>query len=739
MFEHLLARKYILTQKRHSVLTVCSIAIALALMVMMFTCFSTLISCLRSVALDSNPYHITIANISKEQGIAISKEVGDDGSCKVRQIGQDEFAALIYFDKYIDDAGVYLGKLLRSAGLTEKTANFNVNGYLMMLDMIDLSSRASMVQYFAMFYVFVIFVAITLRLIIDTAFEVSSKERERQFGVLQSIGATPSQIVRIITFEGLLLSVIGIPIGTACGIGLAYAAFQAVIGSGLAEAFFTPEKAAELLHFHVSPLLTVIAAVTGLVWVLLSAYGTGMRIIRMSPMQAISNRSNTVKKVRKRSLSGLVFGWTGKLASRNNRRQPKRFLITVISLTLSIALFASFSVVIERMEAVLQEQFNYEGEEWDLALTFIGDENDPLSYREPLQEIKDCGYFKDIDYYVWKFGRFEAENPENNVQFGVQYLDEWSYNHLYNGNPPLSYDELNSLGGYMLMVQEGRYVPEQFRGMDSVPLLFKNISMITAEEYEALTEEEQANVKTWSDGSYTLVKEITTDFPIGYVAEFPGFYDGWSRDYVFLVGTLDMFENGEYERYGDKFGVNQYVECHLADEEQYRETLRYVEDSPILQVDIDFYAARQRLQAAFASFRIGLTFLNLIVALIALVNMVNILSTSILNRRNELAAMQCIGMTERQLYRMTTVECLQYTLGAGIMALVLCGIIIMGTEAFLDSVEVTEMEDMLSYTSMLPRVGIAMVVSFIAALLASLIPLRGMQKTSLVEQLRQVD
>lgn len=63
-----------------------------------------------------------------------------------------------------------------------------------------------------------------MRLIIDTAFETSSKARERQFGVLQSIGATPRQIVKIITLEGTLLSVIGISLGLLCGIGVSYGA-----------------------------------------------------------------------------------------------------------------------------------------------------------------------------------------------------------------------------------------------------------------------------------------------------------------------------------------------------------------------------------------------------------------------------------------------------------------------------------------------------------------------------------
>ena len=102
-------------------------------------------------------------------------------------------------------------------------------------------------------------IALTLRLIIDTAFEISSKEREQQFGVLQSVGATPMQIVKILTNEGLMLSVIGVPIGALSGIGLGFAAYKAVLSSGVADVFFTKEKAEQLVHFNVNPWMVLAA------------------------------------------------------------------------------------------------------------------------------------------------------------------------------------------------------------------------------------------------------------------------------------------------------------------------------------------------------------------------------------------------------------------------------------------------------------------------------------------------
>lgn len=275
MFELMLAKKYIGAQKRHSALTVCSIVIALALITMLFTLFSTVIGCLRSIAYSEGAYHIRIIQaedewLNQEQYKAIEEAVSKYGTCtpEVRQYNEKEvYYANIMLDKRIDSAFLFVDRIAKEIDV--KRLDYYTNEMLMTLDVKDADAALQMSGIIAAFYVFMLVLIMMLRLIIDTAFEISSKERERQFGVLQSIGATPKQIVRVMTYEGLLLSVIGIPIGTAAGVGLGYFVYRAVIGTGLADFYLTPSGAAELVHFSVSPWLLLLGVVTGLVWVLL--------------------------------------------------------------------------------------------------------------------------------------------------------------------------------------------------------------------------------------------------------------------------------------------------------------------------------------------------------------------------------------------------------------------------------------------------------------------------------------
>ena len=222
MFEKLLAWRYIRVQKRHSILTACSIAIAIALMTLLFICYSTFMGIRRDLAYDTAPYHVKILEVTAEEWSALERSP-ELRECRLVTEPDGTQSAEILIAGYHESLGEFLNALLPDKGIYDgflyNDSVLDRNDDLIRMDCIEVHGRASAAQSLALFYVFLIFIIMSLRLLIDTAFEVSSKERERQFGVLQSIGATPFQIVRIITFEGLVLCIIGIPAGLLLGLG----------------------------------------------------------------------------------------------------------------------------------------------------------------------------------------------------------------------------------------------------------------------------------------------------------------------------------------------------------------------------------------------------------------------------------------------------------------------------------------------------------------------------------------
>ena len=187
MFEKHLALRYIRTQKRHSILTVCSIMIALALMTLLFTGFSTYLDICRDIAYDQAPYHVKMMRLLPEEYETLA---ANPAFKECRRVVEEDYtlSAEILLKGYHDDIIAFMDSTLPDKSLyVGDNVNWELietNDMLIQLDQLDLTARYGAVQIFAIFYIFAIFLMVALRLIIDTAFEVSSKERERQFGVL---------------------------------------------------------------------------------------------------------------------------------------------------------------------------------------------------------------------------------------------------------------------------------------------------------------------------------------------------------------------------------------------------------------------------------------------------------------------------------------------------------------------------------------------------------------------------
>ncbi len=712
MFSWFLAKKYIFQQKRHSILTICSIMTALALMTALFTLFSTLLSCMHDVTYDNAPYHYKITNLTKDKAESLLElsefdcnlVIEKDYTCSVELLLKNytEYDYASDLDNYWKNYEI------------DPEKQIETNRLLIMLDVKDLQARAEFAQVFAIFYVFVIFLALLLRLVIDTAFEISSKERERQFGILQSLGATPEQIVKIITCEGLYLSCIGVPLGALTGIGLGFLSFQAILSSGIAKAYLH-EGQETLLHYHIDILLLIIAVITGLAWVLFSAYGTGMRVIKMTPIQAISGRSKQIQKVRKFSLFGLLFGWKGRLASRNNHRQPKRFLITVLSLTLSMVLFASVSVITDKSKIAVDRIFKelYGEFYYDIALeTKSGVSVE--KYLNAMKQIEASPYFANFCYGVHIVGF-----NEKNVIF-VSYINENQYQQTFEKKPPVSYQELKDSGKYL-------YASSIPLEGDSLILesIFKN-----GEKKEISLE-------------YAIIEK--TGIP---PAEAQYISKDYLKNYIWLYAPIELYLDSAKNLYDIQNYSGDFTVL-LNDTKDHDKALEFLYSLDIANPEYttDIYQMHYQADTMLSAVRIALNCLNIMFILIAVINMINIISTGIINRKSEIASLQSLGLTTGQLYGITCIECSQYALTSGILAISLTEGLLLLTAEFLKTFEVYEddgsvlnpMNNIINYSEPIPNLLLAMAFAFVIAFLASLIPLKSMQKTPLTERMHSVD
>lgn len=242
-------------------------------------------------------------------------------------------------------------------------------------------------------------------IVIANAFYISAGERTRQFGILCSTGATKSQIASSVVAEGLLLSLIAIPLGVVLGHLIEFVALSA---ANVVLADVNQFGSGRIVFSMVFSLFgVVVSTVVSLITVLISAWLPARKASRISPIEAIRQTAQIKIDPRAVRVPGYVqkiFGFEGVLAAKTTRRNKGKYRATVISLVISMLLFISastFGVLFQNTANVYFKDLGYN------VLVMLNAEPDSLQ-REAVEAMT---ALPDADYVVTNHLRYGAEIP----------------------------------------------------------------------------------------------------------------------------------------------------------------------------------------------------------------------------------------------------------------------------------------------------------------------------------------
>lgn len=189
-------------------------------------------------------------------------------------------------------------------------------------------------------------------LLIYNAFTISLGERTQQFGILMSVGATEKQLRHAVVFEGLVIGLIGIPLGILVGIP----SVQLVI-------LLVAKNFSNVMYDNVPLTLSVSlpallnAAAVSLLTILISAYIPAKKAASV-PIMTCIRQNDTIKvdakAVRTSPRIERLCGLEGTLAVKNFQRNKRRYRSIILSLALSVILFVSASVFGAALDQITQ-------------------------------------------------------------------------------------------------------------------------------------------------------------------------------------------------------------------------------------------------------------------------------------------------------------------------------------------------------------------------------------------------
>ncbi len=538
-------------------------------------------------------------------------------------------------------------------------------------------------------------ILLTGYLIIYNVFQVSVAGDIRFYGLLKTIGTTPRQLRRIIRTQALLLSLIGIPVGLLLG--------------WLLGGVLTPVIVARLdgvaSVVSVSPLLFVGAALFALATVLISCRRPGRLAGKVSPVEAVRyTEGKALKQKGKRSGKGvslLSMAWA------NLGRSRGKTFITVLSLTLAVVLLA-LTVTFTSGFDMDKYVSNFTASDFILAdagqFQTGGDGfNDEMGVPEEVIDAVDAQggitgsgrvygktapalEFVTEEYYRSMWSRwntqealdsmmaFKDRNEDGLLADGVQ---------LY-GMEPFALDHLTVLEGDLSKLgdPDGNYIAAVYSTDDYGKAVMEShwarlgdtVTIRYVEEFEYYNPTtgtvygSRENVPEGAAFAERAVKYRDVDYTVAALVTIPSAlsYRYYGQDEFVMGAETFLRDTGTdsvmYYAFDTTEDANAAMESFLQD---YTENVNPQFD---YESKATYAGEFESTRSMFLLLGVAMSF---IVGLVGVLNFFNAILTGITARRRELAVLQSIGMTARQLRTMLALEGLFYTVGAALLALAL--------------------------------------------------------------------
>ena len=537
-------------------------------------------------------------------------------------------------------------------------------------------------------------ILLTGYLIIYNVFQISVAGDVHFYGLLKTIGTTPRQIRRIIRIQALVLSAAGIPLGLIVGWLL----------GGVLTPVITAQLNGITTVVSVSPVLFAGAAVFALFTVLISCRRPGRMAGKVSPVEALRYTEGKVSRRKtKRSIKGvslLSMAWA------NLGRSRSKTVITILSLSLAVVLL---TLTVTFTGGFDMDKYISKFTASDFILADAGKFQTSGSFNSDMDVSEDV-----IDAVNAQGGITDSGRVYGKTFGALEFVTETYYRTLY--GRWTTQEQIDSMLHFAEKTEDGRIADRvQLYGME--PFALDHLTVLEGDLGDLYQPGSRAIAAVYSDDDYgepmmdSHWARLGDTVTIRYVEETEYYnpdtgevYGPWEnvpegtycanraikyRDVEYTVAALVTVPSAlSYRYYGDdEFVLNAqtFIQDSGTNSVMYYAFDTTDEANASMEAFLQDYTENQNPQfdyeskatyaGEFESFRNMFLLLggalSFIVGLVGVLNFFNAILTGITTRRRELAVLQSIGMTTRQLRTMLALEGLLYTVGAAVLALVL--------------------------------------------------------------------
>lgn len=507
---------------------------------------------------------------------------------------------------------------------------------------IDLTSVA--IMFFLLFII-----VISGYLIISNIFNIAITADIHHYGLLKTIGTTNRQLKKIIIIQAIMISTIAIPIGLVSG----YLASMVIIPLIVSNMISIPVK----MEFNIWFFL--ISAIFSWITVRISCVRSCRIVKNVSPVEAVRyvDYSNSIKKKIKKThkITPVSMAW------QNIGRNKKKTFYVILSLALSIILL---NITISLVASFDENKYisSFSSSDFTVADASVFNKNSLAADYEGVSQ-DDIEYCKKLAG-IEKIGAIYMSAGLHKVDDTVLNRVKKFYKSIKSEINP---DEANELESRIFANQE---IYSKVYGLDQ--MVYENLEMDTGNlDWEKFKSGNYAVVSAPIEGSgddaalafYKMGEKISVKMPDGSVKSYEVMGIGkvpysMGPGYSQTIDINIMLPSTEYLSYSQsKKAMKLFVnvdDSHINVAEA--SLIEYSEKTKPL---LDF-ESRNKYKENFNEMKrtfllIG-SAMSLILALIGILNFINLTYTSINERSGELKTLHAVGMTNKQIKNMLAAE-----------------------------------------------------------------------------------
>lgn len=531
---------------------------------------------------------------------------------------------------------------------TENESEIEVEANVDLLRFEGVLSESTLGVLYRIAGVIIVIIVVSSVFVIRNSFSISVSEKTKQYGMLASVGATKKQIKRSVLLEGLYIGIIAIPLGILLGI------VAIIILLWIVNLLMGDMKEGTEFVYNVPGMAILISVAISGITIFLSCLIPAIKASKIPPIEAIRGTDDIKIKARKVKTSKLtkkLFGIGGVIASKNLKRNRKKYRTTVVSLVVSISIFIALSSFLTYGQMITGSYYtdlNYNiavngGNEalYEKIATWSGINSYSYSYQTSA-EI-------DVNKYGTDFAKEELENKKQIYEEDFpEDVGKYEYNTLgltivmVNNDYFKSY--VKSLG-----MNEKDYSNIAILGDDMIHYLGQGKSKVehyfnvkAGDSMEVTMDDEQKQIK---------ISKITTERPMGYESCYTeGGYLFVSEDYPVVTKDKSELNSGSLCIDAQK---PSEIENKLTDLKKEGE-----EFEDIMITNLAEYADQQKRIIILVS--IFLYGFIAVITLIGVTNIFNTITTNMILRSKEFANLKSIGMTTKEFNKMIKLESIMY-------------------------------------------------------------------------------